>query len=170
MDAFLVTGIPGAGKTTTARALATRFARGVHIEGDVISFEFVVSGVADPFGDDANRAEWDAQMHLRRAGMCDLANRYSDAGFTCVLDDVVVNRDVLAEIERQLRVALRVVVLAPPIDEVGRRDAGRDKHVFDQWRHLNAELRSELDGIGLWITDGAQSVDEVVDHIVSSNP
>jgi cytidylate kinase len=33
--AWLITGILGSGKTTVSRLLAARFARGVHIPGDV---------------------------------------------------------------------------------------------------------------------------------------
>jgi adenylate kinase family enzyme len=40
---YLITGPMAAGKSTAARLLASRFERGVHLEGDVFR-RFVVSG------------------------------------------------------------------------------------------------------------------------------
>ena len=87
LTAFLVTGLPGSGKTTVSRALAQRFPRSVHIDGDVLSFDFVVRGLPDPFGDDEDRLEWDRQNALRAKHMCMLAKSFHDAGFVVVLDD-----------------------------------------------------------------------------------
>jgi len=42
---ILVTGIQAAGKSTVSRLLAERFARGVHVEGDVLQ-HMIVSGSA----------------------------------------------------------------------------------------------------------------------------
>lgn len=67
VETFLITGIPGAGKSTTSRRLAAAFARGVHVEGDVLSSDFVVKGVPDPFGD-AGAAERLSVGH-RRGGV-----------------------------------------------------------------------------------------------------
>jgi hypothetical protein len=52
--AFLVTGTPGAGKTTAARLLAGRFPRGAHIEADSLH-QMIVSGRLWP--DDGSRDE-----------------------------------------------------------------------------------------------------------------
>ena len=42
---FIVSGIPGAGKTTVARQLSRSFERGVHIEADSLQLQIVSGGL-----------------------------------------------------------------------------------------------------------------------------
>lgn len=167
IDVYLITGIPAAGKTTVARALAAQFPLGVHIEGDVLSFRFVVSGVPDPF-DERSHGEWSRQMALRRRQQGMLASTYAEAGFVSAIDDVVAHPTGLEEILSPMAdLAVGVVVLAPPLDVVAERDALRGTSSFARWRHLDGLLRTRMRGIGLWIEDGGLTVAEVVSEILS---
>lgn len=76
MRVFLVSGVPGAGKTTVARALASRFPRSAHIEGDRVGEEFIVNGFVPPQGPPRDEAR--AQLQLRRRNMCALADSFTD--------------------------------------------------------------------------------------------
>ena len=133
------------------------------IEGDVLSFDFVVRGLADP----ADVGNWDHQMELRRRNICLLANSFESDGFDVVIDDVVVSRTALADYDA-LSSPAQLVVLAPSLDVARGRDAERHKQVFEMWNHLDAELRTELAGVGRWIDSSELSVDETVNAILAT--
>ena len=164
MEVFLISGIPGAGKTTVARALAQRFPRAVHVESDRIG-ELVVSGGVFPH--EEPREEASRQLELRRVTMCRIADTFADAGFVVVLDDVVVSPGVLAAYQEQLRTRPLVFVqLAPRLEVVRARDAGRDKQWFDVWSHLDAEMREWDPRPGLWLDTSDMTVEETVDAML----
>jgi len=81
---FLITGAPAVGKTTTGRALASRFDKSLHIPVDDVR-GMVVSGVQHP------AREWSAelveQLSAARESVCAMAMRYQPVGFTVVIDD-----------------------------------------------------------------------------------
>lgn len=159
---WIVTGVPGAGKTTTARALAATASRGVHIEGDVLQ-HFVVSGGVPPRP--VGGAAAGRQIDLNVRNQCLLARSFRDEGFMVVMDYVVSRRidSYLAQLPPE---PVGLVVLCPDLEVAAVRDRSRaHKQVLDAWRLLDAKLRRELAGLGLWLDNGALDVAQTVARI-----
>jgi chloramphenicol 3-O-phosphotransferase len=163
----VITGISAAGKSTVAEALARRFARGVHVRGDVFR-RMVVAGREEMTADPSDEA-W-RQLRLRYRLSAATADAHHDAGFSVVVQDVIIG-PVLAEYVAEIRSRpLVVVVLVPRADVVAAREAGRPKVAYGDGRigleALDAGLRHGTPRIGLWLDSSEQTVDETVDEIV----
>src|SRR5579883_1501589 len=160
-DLWIINGIPGAGKTTTARALAARFPRAVHIEGDRLQ-EWIVSGGVAP-GQPPHDEEV-RQIHLNVRNQCLLARSYAEEGFTPVIDYVLIDRARVEEYRSQLPdFRIHLATLSPGVAVALERDRRRaEKSVGAAWAHLEGTIRRELTGIGLWVDNSEGTAEETV--------
>ncbi len=172
----LITGVSAAGKSTVAQALAERLPRSAHVRGDTFR-RMVVNGRADMTPDSADAAdsahaadESVRQLHLRYRIAATVADMYFDAGFTPIVQDVIIGPDL----ERFTRLVhsrpLHVVVLVPDPAAVELRERARAKTGYGNgWTiaQLDAVLRKETPRIGLWLDTSRQSVEETVAEILS---
>ena len=164
---IVISGVMAAGKSTVARLLAERFERGVHIEADALH-RMIVSGAVWVRAPGTPRGEAARQLRLRLRQLCWLGRSFVEAGFTVVLDDLILGdrwiqlRDELADLP------IALVVLAPRVDVVVGRDTRRAKPTQGEaWaRYLDDALRATMAGTGLWIDNSDQTPDETVADIL----
>jgi cytidylate kinase len=164
----LITGIMAAGKSTVAQLLAERLPRSVHVRGDVFR-RMVVSGRAE-MGPEIS-ADAVAQLHLRYRLAAMVADEYADAGFTAIVQDVALGDDLPTWVA-MFRTPPHVVVLAPSVDAVSAREAGRAKTGYGTWtvQELDDGLRGGTPRIGRWLDTSAQTPGQTVDAILSGLP
>lgn len=80
---IILTGPPGAGKSTTAAAVAAAYPKAVHLHTDDF-WHFIVSGGIPPF-----LPESDSQNHTVVKVIAGAAATYAAGGFTVVVDGIV---------------------------------------------------------------------------------
>jgi chloramphenicol 3-O-phosphotransferase len=161
----LITGISAAGKSTVAQALAERLPRSAHVPGD--SFRrMIVNGRADMIP--ALDPEAVRQLHLRYRLAAAVTDAYFEAGFTVIVQDLVLGAD-LAELIRTIRSRpLLVVVLAPGADAVAARERSRAKTGYQRWTvdQLDHGLRHQTPRVGLWLDSSQQTPSQTVEEIL----
>jgi len=162
---FVITGVMAAGKSTVCELLARRFARGVHVRGDVFR-KMIVSGrdpISPELGDEARR-----QLDLRQHLAVSVANDYWRDDFTVVLQDIYAGTALTNVIERLEISPLYVVVLHPRPDVVAQREAQREKTGYGEWTvdEFCASFAEETPRVGLWLDTSDLSAEASVDEIL----
>ncbi|WP_020579864.1 AAA family ATPase [Actinopolymorpha alba] len=166
---IVITGIMAAGKSTVAQLLAERLDRSVHVRGDIFR-RMIVSGAAPitPDGGDAMNAE----LRLRYRISAKLADEYASAGYTAVVQDVILGPDLAEFVTLVATRPLAVVVLAPRPDVIERRERERPKTGYGDWtvEALDLSLREETPRLGLWLDTSDESPEQTVNEILHRLP
>jgi chloramphenicol 3-O-phosphotransferase len=166
----VITGVMAAGKSTVAQRLAERLPRSAHIRGDLFR-RMVVSGRAEMAPGAEQEAE--RQLWLRYRLSAATADAYAAAGFTAIVQDVILGPGVVERYLGQLVTRPRhLVVLAPSPAAVAARERDRVKKGYGEWtvEELDRGLRADTPRIGLWIDSSGQTPDQTVDEILERMP
>jgi chloramphenicol 3-O-phosphotransferase len=96
---LLLTGAPGAGKTSVARALASHYERAVHVEADEF-FRFVASGWVDPAKPGSQHQN---ETVMRSVALA--AASYADGGYVTIVEGIIQPRWFLEPLRDRLGAA-----------------------------------------------------------------
>jgi hypothetical protein len=126
----------------------------------------IVSGARWP--SEEPLAEGQRQLRLRGRNACLLADSFHAAGFTPVIDDVVVGRRLDEFLDDLATRPVYFVLLLPDLDTLRTRNAERAKSdQFQQAQDLDPVARDETREVGLRIDTTGQSPEQSVDAILA---
>jgi adenylate kinase family enzyme len=165
-EVLILTGPPGAGKGTVARALADRYDRVAHIEVDTLRRFVTPTGFARQ-----GQPEYERQRHLAIRNACALARNFLAQRFGVIIDDVLDEPDFLpAYLEglRDVDAQLHLVQLLPSLAACAAREMERRRGKtpktsvrVDYERYLTNA--ASLPGVS--IDSSALSVNETADKV-----
>jgi GrpB-like predicted nucleotidyltransferase (UPF0157 family) len=163
---YLITGPMAAGKSTVARLLASRFERGVYLEGDffrrsIVSGREEMTPAAPPTAVE--------QLRLRYRLAASAADAYFGAGFSVVLEDVAAG-PLLGEYRTMIRSRpCHVVVLLPSLAAVAAREAARADKGYARWtvEELYEGFVDTTPRVGIWLDTSELTPEETADTILA---
>jgi predicted kinase len=120
---LVLTGAPGAGKTTVARLLARGRDGAVHIESDAF-FRFIATGYIEPWRPEAHEQNTKVMQIVGAAAV-----GYARAGYSTIIDGIVIPGWFLEPLRELITSAgfdVAYAILRPPLAVAAERAAHRD--------------------------------------------
>jgi energy-coupling factor transporter ATP-binding protein EcfA2 len=168
---LLITGPPGAGKSTVSRLVAGALSRSAPIDAYFVS-RLVASGYVWPLGEPADEAA--RQVRLLNTNLCALAANFADAGFTPVIDVVLPDGGQLDTFQQALASYRLLLVVLDPGTEVCRyRNKSRppqEQFSFDGYDELRASMRNGFADLGWWFDTSDLSPQQTAQQILAESP
>jgi len=164
---IVITGAMAAGKSTVAELLAQQLPKSVHVRGDAFR-KMVINGRADMTPNPSAAAV--AQLQLRYDLASQTADRYAEAGFDAIVQDVIIGTELAGFISRVRTARRYLIVLSPSVSALEWREEQRAKagYVHFSPGALDDVLRRETAQIGYWLDSSAQTPAETVADILTN--
>ena len=162
---IVISGLPGAGKSTTASHIAHHLPRAAHIEADQLQ-RMILKGTVWPSPPTLD-PEAEKQLRLRCRHGCVLSSSFASAGFVAILDDIFIG-DRLDHLLEDLEVRpFYFGMLNPSLETLAQRNQSRDKRdAFDQSASLFA-VQQATRPVGLWLDNSTESVDATAIRVLA---
>ncbi len=163
----IVSGPPGAGKSSVCEALCERYDRTVHLETDDV-YGWLRMGYIAPWKPGSADQNMMVSRAAARAAVAFARERYG------VFIDGVIGAQHLPVYIEELRAAavpVHFVVLLPPLEEMLRRAAGREKQIpgaGDMFARLHAMFADAGPFAGVTLDTAGLTALETADRVMSA--